>query len=255
MVARWGKETAAKYRVTLSPRNDLKVVDVLPAEPGLGPEPGRENGGVGSAIFVRGAFIALPDQTVQSVYVYVNREAAHDFAGCSAAAQRILATLAPGSRKLLTRPGERWLGTLSPGKVVSVSVPQNTVATRQVGPDFLLERLIILGRLGAEVESIGLYFGRHPSFKAGEKASDGTLFGKKVAWQPLRRGGLEALVALPEAGAPTPAAQPGDGDQPMSAHVWITAANAARLAALKRVAESMTLIDTPKAKPRSAVKK
>lgn len=231
-VAQWG-EKGAQYRLVRSPSKALRAVDVLPA-------PGKPQGT--EAIFVRGMFVALPDSTVQTVFVYVNPEAAKDLAGCSAAAERILATVAPGARKLRADGGERRLATLAPDAEILVSVPKNVVVTTQLGRDFLVQRIRVLGRLGQSSDSIGLYLGHAPSFKPAKKASDGTLFGKRITWQAGGEGKeLEALVELSRVAGP-----------PDYAHVWIIASNDDRLAALKRVAESMKLVK--KAKPAGAVK-
>lgn len=224
-IAQWG-EQGRQYRLARSPLKALRAVEVLPA-----PAPGRET----DAIFVRGMFVALPDSTVQTVFVYVNPAAAKDLAGCSAAAERILATLSPGARKLRLGAGPRRLATLSPDAEVVVNVPRNVVVTTQLGPDFLVQRIRVVGKLGAGSDMIGFYLGHAPSFERGKKASDGTLFGKKVAWQQGRAGQkLEALVELPRIAGP-----------PDYAHVWILASSDEQLAALKRVAESMTLAQKP----------
>lgn len=224
-VAGWG-DKAAQYRFAHSSLKGVRAIAVLPA-------PGSSQGT--DAIFVRGLFVALPDGTVQTVFVYVNPQAARDLTGCSTAAERILATLAPGPRKLRLDAGKRTLATLSPDAEIVVTVPKNIVVTTQNGPDFLVQRLKVVGWLGKSSDMIGFYLGHHPSFEKGEKLTDGTLFGRKVVWQARREGqGLEALVALPRAsGAPD------------YAHVWIIATSEDRLAAMKSIAESMKLAKKP----------
>ena len=115
---------------------------------------------------------------------------------------------------------------------ISITVPKNTVATRQDGPDFLVHRLIVLRRLGANPESIGIYVGNHPDFHPGANKGEGLMLGKKVGWHSSRQGvGLEALCELPIPGNP-----------PLFAHVWVQAPNDTRLGELKQVAESMKLV-------------
>lgn len=224
-VAGWG-DKAAQYRFAHAPLKGVRAIAVLPA-PGSSQET--------DAVFVRGLFVALPDGTVQTVFVYVNPRAARDHAGCSAAAERILATLAPGPRRLQLDAGKRTLATLSPDAEIVVTVPKNIVVTTQNGPDFVVQRLKVVGWLGKSSDMIGFYLGHHPSFEKGEKRADGTLFGKKVVWQARREGrGLEALVSLPRASGP-----------PDYAHVWIIATSDDRLAALKTIAESMKLAKKP----------
>ena len=113
-----------------------------------------------------------------------------------------------------------------------MTVPKGMVVTTQRGPDFLVHRLIMLGRLGGNPGSVGVYLGNFPDFHPGVKKFEGMLFGKKIAWQEMPGAkGLETLCEHPL----------GEGF-PASAHVWIVADDDARLAALRRVAESMRVV-------------
>ncbi len=92
-----------------------------------------------------------------------------------------------------------------------MTVPNNTVATKQDGPDFLVHRLIVLGRLGATSGSMLIYLGGAPDYQAAVKKGDGVLFGKKVEWHALTEGeGLQTLCPLPI-----------PGDEHLSAHIII----------------------------------
>lgn len=156
-----------------------------------------------------------------------------DLEGCKAVAHRILLSVAPGKKKLQLAAGERRLFAYSKDLEISITVPKNTVATKQDGPDFLVHRLIVLGRLGADSGSIGIYVGGHPSFKPGAKRGEGMIFGQNVEWHSFEQGGgLEALGKLPI-----------PGDIPLFAHVWVQAPNDAQLGALKQASESMKLVD------------
>ncbi len=147
-------------------------------------------------------------------------------AGCKAIAHRILLSVAPGKKILPLGAGERRLFADSKRQEIAITVPKNTIATRQDGPDFLVHRLTVLGRLGADSGSIGIYIGNHPSFNPRAKKAEGTMFGKKVEWHSLQQGrGLEALcdLSMPD-------------DIPLFAHVWVQAPSDAQIEALRQAA-------------------
>jgi hypothetical protein len=224
----WVATWKGKYQIEAVqlPTSGLKTVSVIPLEP---PDHSRSD----DATFVDGVFVGSDDRTIQSLDVYVNAAAEKDVQGCRAVAHQILMSVAQGKKRLKLAAGERRLFAYSKDLEISVTVPKNMVTTKQVGPDFLVHRLIVLGRLGADSESIGIYVGNHPDFHPGAKRTDGMMFGKKVEWQSFRKGGgLEALCKLPI-----------PGDIPLFAHVWVQAPNEARLGELKQVAESMKLIN------------
>jgi hypothetical protein len=188
------------------------------------------------ATFVEGVFVESDDRTIQSLDVYVNAAAEKDLEVCKALARQILLSVAPGKKKLQLAAGERRLFAFSKDLEIAVMVPKNTVATKQVGPDFLVHRLIAVGRLGADSGSIGICVGNNPTFKPGKKKSEGVMFGKKVEWHSFTEGqGVEALCELSI-----------PGDPHLIAHVWVRAPNDDRLRALKQSAESMKLIDVKK---------
>jgi hypothetical protein len=182
---------------------------------------------------VEGLFIESDDRTIQSLDVYVNAAAEKDLEGCKAVARRILLSVAPGKKKLQLAAGERRLFTGSKDLEITITVPKNTVATKQVGPDFLVHRLIVLGRPGADSRSIGVYVANHPSFQPGAKKGEGMIFGKKVQWHSFAQGaGLEALCELPI-----------PGPIPLFAHVWVQAPGDDQQAPLRQTAESMRLVE------------
>jgi len=227
-VREWVAKWSGKYRIeTLQlPTRGLKAVAVIPLN---APDHSRSD----DATFVEGLLVESADRTIQSLDVYVNTAAEKDLEGCKAVAHRILMSVAPGKKELQLAAGERRLFANSKDLEISITVPKNTVATKQVGPDFLVHRLIVLGRLGADSGSIGIYVGGHPSFKPGAKRGEGMIFGKNVEWHSFEQGGgLEALCKFPI-----------PGDIPLFAHVWVQAPNDAQLGALKQASESMKLVD------------
>ncbi|MGO8690550.1 MAG: hypothetical protein ACLQLG_13085 [Thermoguttaceae bacterium] len=181
--------------------------------------------------FVEGICVESTDRTIQTLDVYVNGVAAKDPQGCRALAHEILSSVAPGKRKLQLAAGQRRLYAYSKELEISITVDQNTVAETQDGPDFLVHRLFTIGRLGTDPDTIGVYLGNAPDFKPGAKKGSGTMFGKNIDWHLLPEGkGMETLCDLPI---------PGDK---LVAHVWIHAATDARLAALKKAAETLKLV-------------
>ncbi len=222
-VARW----KGRYRIeaTQLPTNGLKTVSVIPVN---SPDHSRSD----DATFVEGVFIESADRTIQSLDVYVNAAAEKDMEGCKTVARQILLSVAPGKKKLKLAAGERRLSGISEDLEISIMVPKNMVATRQDGPDFLVHRLVVLGRLGADSGSIGIYVGNHPSFDPGAKKGDGMIFGKKMEWHSFQQGeGLQALCELPI-----------PDTIPLFAHVWVYAPDDAQLVVLKQAAESMKLL-------------
>jgi hypothetical protein len=223
----WVTKWKGKYRIEpiQLPNKGLKTVAVIPVN---NPDHTRSD----DATFVSGVFVESNDRTIQSLDVYVNAATEKDFEGCKAVAHQILLSVAPGKKELKLEPGERRLFAYSKDLEISVTVPKNMVATKQVGPDFLVHRLITLGRLGADSASIGIYIGNHPDFNRGAKKDDGIMFGKKVEWHSYQQAGdLQALCELPI-----------PGDLHLFAHVWVHAPDDAQLGGLKQVAESMKLV-------------
>ena len=224
----WVTKWKGKYRIEpiQLPNKGLKAVSVIPVN---NPDHTRSD----DATFVEGVFVQSPDRTIQSLDVYVNAAAEQDLEGCKSVAHELLLSAAPGKKELQLAAGERRLFAYSKDVEISVTVPKNMVATRQDGPDFLVHRLIVLGRLGADSGSIGIYVGNHPDFNPGAKKGDGMMFGKKVEWHSYQQGGdLQALCNLPI-----------PGELHLFAHVWVHALDDAQLNSLKQVAESMKLVN------------
>lgn len=222
-VARW----KGKYRIEplALTAEGLKAVAVIPLND---PDHTRSD----DATFVEGIFIQLRDRTIQSLDVYINGHAEKDLKGCKDVAHRILLSPAPGKKSLDLTAGERRLPVDSKDLEISVTVPKNTVATRQVGPDFLVHRLIVLGPLGSTSGYILIYVGGHPDYEPGAKKGEAVVFGKKVEWQSLAQGeGLQALCDLPV---------PGDGQ--LKSHIIIQAQNDDLRKVLRQAAESLRLV-------------
>jgi hypothetical protein len=223
LVAKW----TGKYRIDPLPLpvTGLKAVAVVPVNE---PDHGRSD----DATFVEGIFVRSEDRTIQSIDVYVNPAAEKDLKACKTLARQILLSVAPGKKKLDLTPGERRLFAYSKDLEISVIVARNTVATKQVGPDFLVHRLIVLGPLGSDAGNILIYVGGHPDYQPGANKGEAVIFGKKVEWQSFQNGeSVQALCNL---------AIPGESD--LKSHIIIQAPNPDQLTILKQAAETLKLV-------------
>ena len=180
----WVTKWKGKYRIepVQLPTKGLKAVSVIPLN---NPDHTRSD----DATFVEGVFVESHDRTIQSLDVYVNAAAEKDLESCKAVARQILLSVAPGKKKLKLAAGERRLLPTQRTWRSPITVPKNMVATKQVGPDFLVHRLIVLGRLGADSGSIGIYVGIVPDFDPGHEKERRDVFGKKVEWHSFQHGG------------------------------------------------------------------
>ncbi len=226
-VKEWVAKWMGKYKIEPSPLTvkGIKAVAVIPLN-----DPDRTRSD--DATFVEGIFIQSKDRTIQSLGIYVNAPAEKDLKGCKDMAHQILMSAAPGKKNLDLTTGERRLYVYSKDLEVSVTVPKNTAATKQVGVDFLVHRLIILGPLGAAEGSILIYVGGHPTYEPGAKKGATVVFGKKAEWHSLPQGdGLETLCDLPV-----------PGNRHLKMHIIIQAHNDDQLKILRQAAESLKLV-------------
>ncbi len=234
-VSKWVAQWKGKYeieRVAVA-NGRIKAVAVIPRND---PDHTRSD----DATFVEGVFVQSTDRTIQSLDVYVNAVAEKDLKGCKAVASQILLSVAPGKRTLNLAAGERRLYVYSKDREISVTVPKNTVATKQVGPDFLVHRLIVLGPLAADSDSILIYAGFAPNYEPGAKKGDGMLLGKRVEWHGFPKGdGVQTLCDL---------SIPGNDD--LKLHIIIHASTDIRLQVLKQSVESLKVVDSKNLQPR-----
>jgi hypothetical protein len=226
-VKEWVAKWTGKYKVEVLPLavRELKAVAVVPVND---PDHTRSD----DATFAEGVFIQSDDRTIKSLDVYVNAVAEKELKGCKTVAHQILLSVAPGTKILDLAAGERRLFAYSKDLEISVIAPQNTVATKQVGPDFVVHRLIAIGPLGSDSGSILIYIGGHPDYDPGTKKGESMIFGKKVEWQSVPQGpGLQTHCDLPI---------PGEAE--LKSHIIILAPNSAQLEALTQAAESLKLV-------------
>ena len=216
------------------------------------------------------AAIVLPDKTVVAIDVYVNPTAYDDKDGCRKVAEAILASIRPGEKKLALEGGVRRLGLSRKKKDLAVELPANFAMTIDRGPDFDVYRFIPVLPLNKESGNLSIYFGMQPEYQYKQRASeesdkepavrkvDGKILGRDVKWHVWTAGtGTEARKfwevmldkILPE-------------DDHTIAHVFLNAATDEAVAALRKVAESLKVVDVqeepapkPKDAPSGAVKK
>ena len=118
-----------------------------------------------------------PDGTVRSLDVYVNKAAEDKLDACKPLAHQILMSVAPGTKKLQLEAGERRLSAYSKDFEISITVNKNTVVTTQVGPDFLVHRIIVLGQLGRRFgQHWRIYWKPSPLQSRGKKGSGNPLW-------------------------------------------------------------------------------
>ena len=228
----WGEGAKARYRVEpveLAAKG-LKAVSVTP----LSPDYSRLH----DHAFIEGLVVETPDRTIRTIDVYANRTAARDPEACRSLAHKILVTVALGPKTLQLGAGVRRLEfSEEEGLYISMTVPQGVATTREMNIDFLIYRVIVLGPLGSDSGRLGMYIGNHPSFQPGKSVGKGTLFGKQVEWYLDGKGNLEALCVIPNI----------DGNVlgRTKSHIWIYAPSNSQREALKRVAESIKLVEGP----------
>ena len=95
---------------------------------------------------------------------------------CRTIGHRILLSVAPGKKRLRLAAGERRLA-FSNDLEISIMVPRNTAVTKQVGPDFLVQCLIVL--------AIGCGFGPYRDLPRSAPGLRGR--GNKRRWDDLRQ--------------------------------------------------------------------
>jgi hypothetical protein len=195
----------------------------------------------GEASLVLASYLAAPDGTVQLVRFYVNPAGAKDARGCATLARAAHATLLPGARKLGRKGGVRALGGHAK---LEVTTPRGYVATLQPGPDFEVHHLRKLAPFGTPAPSLGIYVGGHPSFQHKQRGGvaakqvvqrSGKLLGAKATWYAWPVSVKPARTML-EAMAPVGR---------MKLHVFASGANAAEIAELLKIAESIKVKRAP----------
>lgn len=190
------------------------------------------------AVLLLTAYVVHTDNLVQVLEFYVNPAGARDLRGVQALARNIAATLQPGATRL---PGA-GPATLSSG--LAITLPAGYVVTRKPGPDFVVHNVHKIVPWGQPRAYLGIYVGGHASFAYRQrdetpdvKKTPGQLLGQKIEWQEWSHAQNPGLTTL-EAIVPLGGGASGHG---LMAHVFFSSKNAAQLAELKQVAETLRL--------------
>lgn len=116
----------------------------------------------GDSILYGVAFVRHADNTVLRVSVYFNPSFHKASNRCRELTQRILASIAPGPRRLNLDPGVKKLDFHADG--ITLSTPRNWVYTVQDGIDFTVYHLTEMAEFEQLSKNISIYVGWCPSF-------------------------------------------------------------------------------------------
>ncbi len=193
------------------------------------------------AILIASAWIVNTDQTVQLLAAYANRMAGAEPRDVRKLCSRILKTLEPGEKGIVTKARKQRLHVYSKTKELVVDLPDGWVHTLQPGPDFLVHRLRQLGPFPAERPSIGVYVGNHPSYhykreETEPEQSQGPLIGKQVDWFKAVRGEGVRIEAIRPA-------EDLDEHEHLMLHVFLSAASNKDLQAARAIVESIRIME------------
>jgi hypothetical protein len=138
-----------------------------------------------SAVFVRNF-----DNTVIRLAVYFNPEFHKENTIAQALAEKIIKSIKPGSRKLNTTEDTEVFNIFSDQYKLAIDFHGNFCHYTQIGPDFLVHRVLELVEFGSNGKSISIYVGNHPGYHHREygpgelniETADKELFGKKIPW-------------------------------------------------------------------------
>ncbi len=115
----------------------------------------------GKAVALAGMTMT-PDGTLQYFGFYINDELAKRPSGCTALAQKLLATVTKASRELERSAGKRELSTPLLNTRLALQLPAEFVVASQIGPDFSIHRVRKLAALGEYPGELRIYVGPSP---------------------------------------------------------------------------------------------
>lgn len=186
------------------------------------------------SFFPGGAIAFPPDGTMIAIGIVVNGGGLEEAQQCKELSNQLLASLAPGTRTLNTKPHQEKLGKLS------VDVLQDYTVIEENGIDFTVYRFNKIMPLGMECPGMGIYVGDHPSYddegleELQLELLPGTLLGQPVEWRFYSNGTvdrdtyMQTLIPL-------------EGSGYGWLHIFIYPTTAQDLAELRQMAESLTV--------------
>jgi hypothetical protein len=187
----------------------------------------------GGALLVKRALVRLPDATLVSIAFYVLPEMSAEAGAYRSKAERILASVAAGARRLELRTNLAL--DAGDGSTLHVAMPEGCVVTAQRGHDFLVYRARPVRKIGAPQAWLGVYFGGHPAFQHDQSddrpvvtKAPATFLGQATEWHEWGEGAsrvAEILVRTPRSRA---------------VHLWVVG-DATSGASFRKAAEAATL--------------
>jgi hypothetical protein len=208
----------------------LSAVSVMPRIPDR----------AGDAVLVESYWVMTGDGLVATVAVYVNPPAAADLAGAKRLADKILGSLAAGTRTLPRGGGRTKVAYVDETRDLYAELPKDVVMSLQRGIDFDVARLRPLRTLGTGERALGIYVGHHAHFETDSKAKTvaDTVLGTSVRWQMESRDGrptADALVRIP-------GAKSGGVSLETMIHLFARAPDEPSLEKVRALARSLTLV-------------
>lgn len=185
------------------------------------------------------AWIVGPDKTVQVLQCYANPKSQQDVEEFRSLWTDILKTLAPGKARLDTKARTQEF-KLQGEQVLSLELPEGSVATAGHGPDFMLYSIDRLVPFGGDSDTIGIYSGAKAQYRSGARGmpgfttdtENGDLLGAPVEWRKYtgpKATIMEAIRPFPEAG------------QDMKLHVFFSSTSPDKLAECRKTVGTMKL--------------
>lgn len=113
----------------------------------------------GDSVLIKGAAVAFDDGSFVTTGVYVTPETLQDKALSQNAADKILKSITPGTRKLDVSAHEQRLGE----NIIYIKLDEGYTVIQDEGVDFSVFYLAKYVKLGEKAPSIGIYIGSYPS--------------------------------------------------------------------------------------------
>lgn len=186
---------------------------------------------VPGAHMVKGVLLRQADGSLQSIGFFVNDAGLADLPAARQLVTRVITSLKPGARKLLSGARVRLADT-----GLSLDLPPGYTSYAQRGRDFHVHWVEHLVALDKPAGRLGIYSGHHPQRPAAPataRSIPATLFGVQAEWKAWESNeGTSAVPFRQEAFITSPVAGGG------MLHIFLHAASDAERGAFQRIAES-----------------
>lgn len=178
---------------------------------------------------VNTAIVENSDGTVQLITISVNSEAARDWKAVSTMAERILNSIAPGTKTLPTITRKIEIDTFY-GLVASV--PDGIATNCFESADFHVFTFNKLHELSSPAAYLSIYIGQHPSYtpKDPNTGRPGSILNQSIRWQEEHENSMHAAQTLvPLEGTPT------------VLHIFCVAGTPEEISDLIKIAETLSV--------------